>query len=43
MADSGVGRKQRLFFKILCYLHPENVLSDSIEATFMFEQVYSIT
>ena len=31
--------KKRLFFKIFCYIHPERIMYDSIEATFMFEQV----
>ena len=32
-------QKATLFFKIFCYLHPENVPIDSIEASFMYEQV----
>ena len=32
-------QKATLFFKIFCYLHPENVPMDSIEASFLFEQV----
>uniref|UniRef100_A0A1X7T799 PH domain-containing protein n=1 Tax=Amphimedon queenslandica TaxID=400682 RepID=A0A1X7T799_AMPQE len=31
--------KKRLFFKIFCYIHPERIMYDSIEATFMFEQL----
>ena len=31
--------KKRLFFKVFCFIHPERVMYDSIEATFMFEQV----
>lgn len=31
--------KWKLFFKPFCYLKPENVPFDSIEAAFMYEQV----
>ena len=37
--QNGVPKKPMLFFKLFCYIHPENVLIDSIEASFMFEQV----
>ena len=38
-SGSSPPQKATLFFKIFCYLHPEKVPIDSIEASFMFEQV----
>ena len=35
----GFPEKWKLFFKLFCYLRPENVPFDSIEAAFMYEQV----
>ena len=31
--------KWQLFFKIFCFLHPKAVTHDSVEGTFLFEQV----
>ena len=31
--------KWRLFFKIFCFLHPDKVAEDSVEGSFLFEQV----
>ena len=31
--------KWKLFFKLFCFVKPQNVPTDSIEAAFMFEQV----
>ena len=37
--SKGIPQKWRLFFKLFCYLSPQNIPQDSIESTFMFEQV----
>ncbi len=38
--QSGVApEKRKLFFKMFCFIRPQNVPSDSIENAFMFEQV----
>ena len=37
--SKGIPQKWRLFFKLFCYLSPQNISQDSIESTFMFEQV----
>ena len=37
--QGGIPKKTVLFFKLFCYIHPESVTNDSIEASFMFEQV----
>lgn len=37
--QGGIPKKPILFFKLFCYIRPESVTSDSIEASFMFEQV----
>jgi hypothetical protein len=31
--------RQKLFFKMFCFINPHNVPTDSIEAAFMYEQV----
>ena len=31
--------KWRLFFKIFCFLHPDKIAEDSVEGSFLFEQV----
>lgn len=31
----------QLFFKLFCFLKPQNVPNDSLEAAFIFEQVSS--
>lgn len=36
---SGPLEKWRLFFKLFCFIKPQNVPNESIEAAFMFEQV----
>ena len=40
--SKGIPEKWRLFFKLFCYISPQNVPTDSIESAFMFEQVYHI-
>ena len=37
--QGGIPKKTVLFFKLFCYIHPESITYDSIEASFMFEQV----
>ena len=38
-AHKSAPQKSMIFFKLFCYVHPENVPNDSLEASFMFEQV----
>ena len=37
--SKGIPEKWRLFFKLFCFINPQNVPVDSIEAAFMYEQV----
>jgi len=32
--------KWRLFFKIFCFLHPDKIIEDSVEGSFLFEQTH---
>ena len=34
-----IPEKRKLFFKLFCFINPQNVPSDGIENAFMFEQV----
>ena len=34
-----IPEKRKLFFKMVCFVRPQNVPSDGIENAFMFEQV----
>ena len=38
-AQKAPPQKSMMFFKLFCYVHPENVPNDSLEASFLFEQV----
>lgn len=38
-AQKSAPQKSTIFFKLFCYVHPENVPNDSLEASFIFEQV----
>jgi len=37
--SKGIPEKWRLFFKLFCFINPQNIPTDSIESAFMFEQV----
>lgn len=37
--SKGIPDKWRLFFKLFCFVNPQNVPLDNIESAFMFEQV----
>ena len=37
--SKGMPSKGKLFFKLFCFINPENAPTDSIESAFMYEQV----